>query len=164
MATRATGKANGLPAYRLRVTTSGSRLSRPGSILDPDSQPLPQGFTSGFEQRATESPFSSRSPSRDLSSQEHVLLDRSASPDVRGGRNPSEDAMQVDHSDAVPAGQQRTSASPAPGAAHRLSSTTSNSQSLPPPDACEGPEAAAEYEAYMQRWAAGQTLAQRWAR
>jgi len=35
---------------------------------------------------------------------------------------------------------------------------------LPPPDASEGPEAEAEYEAYLQRWNAGDTLAQRWHR
>ena len=35
---------------------------------------------------------------------------------------------------------------------------------LPPPDAAEGPEAAAEYELYLQRWEAGDTLAQRWHR
>lgn len=35
---------------------------------------------------------------------------------------------------------------------------------LPPPDASEGPEAAAEYELYLQRWDAGDTLAQRWHR
>jgi hypothetical protein len=35
---------------------------------------------------------------------------------------------------------------------------------LPPPDASEGPEAAAEYEIYLQRWDAGDTLAQRWHR
>jgi hypothetical protein len=35
---------------------------------------------------------------------------------------------------------------------------------LPPPDASEGAEAAAEYEIYLQRWDAGDTLAQRWHR
>lgn len=35
---------------------------------------------------------------------------------------------------------------------------------LPPPDASEGPEAAGEYELYLQRWDAGDTLAQRWHR
>lgn len=35
---------------------------------------------------------------------------------------------------------------------------------LPPPDASEGPEVMAEYEAYLQRWDAGDTLAQRWHR
>lgn len=35
---------------------------------------------------------------------------------------------------------------------------------LAPPDASEGPEAAAEYETYLQRWDAGDTLAQRWHR
>lgn len=35
---------------------------------------------------------------------------------------------------------------------------------LTPPDASEGPEAAAEYEMYLQRWDAGDTLAQRWHR
>jgi hypothetical protein len=35
---------------------------------------------------------------------------------------------------------------------------------LSPPDESEGPEAAAEYELYLQRWDAGDTLAQRWHR
>jgi hypothetical protein len=35
---------------------------------------------------------------------------------------------------------------------------------LPPPDASEGAQAAAEYETYLQRWDAGDTLAQRWHR
>jgi hypothetical protein len=35
---------------------------------------------------------------------------------------------------------------------------------LPPPDPAEGPEVAAEYRQYLQRWAAGDTLAQRWHR
>jgi hypothetical protein len=35
---------------------------------------------------------------------------------------------------------------------------------LSPPDASEGPEALAEYAAYLQRWQAGDTLAQRWQR
>jgi hypothetical protein len=35
---------------------------------------------------------------------------------------------------------------------------------LSPPDECEGPEAVAEYELYLQRWHAGDTLAQRWHR
>lgn len=35
---------------------------------------------------------------------------------------------------------------------------------LPPPDASDGAEAAAEYEIYLQRWDAGDTLAQRWHR
>jgi hypothetical protein len=34
----------------------------------------------------------------------------------------------------------------------------------PPPGADEGPEVAAEYEAYAKRWAAGSTLQQRWQR
>ena len=37
-------------------------------------------------------------------------------------------------------------------------------QPLCGPDPAEGPEAAAEYEAYLKRWAEGDTLAQRWAR
>lgn len=35
---------------------------------------------------------------------------------------------------------------------------------LSPPDASEGPEALAEYDVYLQRWRAGDTLAQRWQR
>jgi len=42
--------------------------------------------------------------------------------------------------------------------------TSTNLEPLCPPDASEGPEAAAEYEAYIKRWAAGETLAQRWER
>jgi hypothetical protein len=56
------------------------------------------------------------------------------------------------------AGDEAHTASPAP-AAEDLSLAP-----LPPPDASEGPEAAAEYEAYLQRWEAGDTLAQRWHR
>lgn len=37
-------------------------------------------------------------------------------------------------------------------------------QPLAPPDPSEGAEAAAEYQVYLQRWAAGDTLAQRWDR
>lgn len=35
---------------------------------------------------------------------------------------------------------------------------------LPPPDASEGPDALAEYELYLERWNAGDTLRQRWQR
>jgi hypothetical protein len=35
---------------------------------------------------------------------------------------------------------------------------------LPPPDASEGPGAAAEYARYLERWEEGNTLAQRWYR
>lgn len=35
---------------------------------------------------------------------------------------------------------------------------------FPPPEACEGTEAAAEYAVYLKRWAAGSTLHQRFQR
>jgi len=49
------------------------------------------------------------------------------------------------------------------GAAAAAHASTSL-EPLCPPDASEGPEAAAEYEAYIKRFAAGETLAQRWER
>jgi hypothetical protein len=61
---------------------------------------------------------------------------------------------------ATPAEQEAQQASPAAAAAP----ADPELAPLSPPDASEGPEVLAEYEAYLQRWREGQTLAQRWFR
>jgi hypothetical protein len=61
---------------------------------------------------------------------------------------------------ATPAEQEAQHASPVAAAAPAGSELAP----LSPPDASEGPEVLAEYQAYLQRWEEGQTLAQRWHR
>lgn len=64
---------------------------------------------------------------------------------------------------ATPAEQEAQQASPAAVAAPSDPEVPELAP-LSPPDASEGPEVLAEYEAYLQRWEEGQTLAQRWHR